>query len=251
VSAKAEQEAEESMALEVFRLASGLLPGQVTRVQQDPPDFLVTNGGRSAAVEMTRYHRDAGPGGSEGAKHETLERRVVATAQSLFEASEPIVRLSVSPFFREGMLRRSNIQQVAEQLAKLVTQILPSVPSDADRLSSSRAEWIMIDQAGLGEVLIGLTVVRWGPTMRGMWQAPVAGHMNTDVFSIERPIRAKEKGLRVYKSTVDECWLIIYSPVMHASSFFDFEVLTPNMFSSDFDHIVFIDPSMGQYVLVA
>ena len=79
MSARGEQEAEERMALDVFRAASALLSGTVTRVRPDPPDFLITNGVHRAAVEMTRYHRESGPRGSPLAEREALESSIVAS----------------------------------------------------------------------------------------------------------------------------------------------------------------------------
>ncbi len=55
----------------------------------------------------------------------------------------------------------------------------------------------------------------------------------------------------LYKASFDECWLIIYAPPLHASSFFDFEMLSSHMFSSAFDRVAFVDVSLGRYVLVA
>ncbi len=162
VSARADQDAEEDTALDVFRRASGLLPGAVTRVQPDPPDFLIAVGARRVSVEMTRYHQDSGAGGSEGAKHEALERRVLAAAQTHFEESNPNVHIRVSPYFREGTLRKTNVRQTAEQVAKVVSQVIPSAPSDAKPLTSKRADWDIFDRAGLGQVLINLTAYRAG-----------------------------------------------------------------------------------------
>lgn len=251
VSSRAAQEAEEEMALDVFRRASGLLPGVVTRVQPDPPDFLIADRAGRVSAEMTRYHHDAGTRGSEGAKREALERRVIAAAQLSFETLKPDLHVSVLPVFREGALRRGNVPQVAERIAKLVTQVIPSEPADSDRLGIARADWDMFDRAGLGEVLINLTVVRWRGMSQGQWQAPVGGHMSIDAASVERPLRAKEEDLPLYKATFDESWLIIYAPPLHASSFFDFEVLRRGMLQSTFDRVVFLDALMGRFVLIA
>ncbi len=86
---------------------------------------------------------------------------------------------------------------------------------------------------------------------RGEWYARVGGLMSTDVASVERPLRAKEEDLPLYKASFDESWLIIYSPPLHASSFFDFEVLTPRLVQSTFDTVVFLDAHMGRFVLIA
>lgn len=251
VSAREDQEAEEDMALDVFRRASGMLPGAVTRVQPDPPDFLITDGAIRVSVEMTRYHQDSGAGGSDGAKQEALERRVLTAAQTRFEESNPNVHVRVSPYFREGALRKTNVHQVAERVAKVVSQIVPSAPSDAETLTSTRADWDMFDRSGLGEVLINLSAYRWRGMSRGEWYARVGGYMSTDLASIERPLRAKEEDLPLYKASVDHAWLIIYAPPLHASGFFDFEVLTPRIFQSTFDTVVFLDVHMGRSALIA
>jgi hypothetical protein len=251
MSSRAAHEDEEGMALDVFRRASGLLPGLATRSQPDPPDFVIRDDARRTSVEMTRYHHDAGAGGSEGAKREALERRVMAAAQLHFETLKPDVHVSVLPVFREGALRRGNVPHVAERLAKLVTQNIPLEPEDAERLGIDRADWDMFDRAGLGDVLINLTVMRWRGMNQGQWQAPVGGYMNIDAASVERPLRAKEEDLPLYKATFDQSWLIIYAPPLHASSFFDFEVLRRGMFQSTFDRVVFLDALMGRFVLIA
>ena len=87
-----DQAEEEAIALERFRELSGELPGDVVR-GADPPDFVVTDAGRRTAVEMIRYHQDAGPTGSAGAKQESLERRVMALAETLFGAANPGVHV--------------------------------------------------------------------------------------------------------------------------------------------------------------
>src|ERR1700674_1268050 len=122
---------EERMALDSFRANSHLLPGVATRMQPDPPDFLITDGDRRVGVEMTCYHHDAGAGGSELAKREALERRVMAAAQTRFEVLKPSVPISVSPHFREGTLRRGNVPVVADRLAKLVAESVPPAPTNA------------------------------------------------------------------------------------------------------------------------
>ena len=245
------KEDEERMALDSFRANSHLLPGVATRMEPDPPDFLITDGDSRVGVEMTRYHHDAGAAGSELAKREALERRVLAAAQTLFEALRPSVPISVSPYFREGTLRRGNVRVIADRLARLVAEIVPPAPTNAEHLSSVRADWDTIERAALGEVLVALSVHRWVGTSPGQWHPPVGGYLNIDVADIERPLREKEKDLPPYKARFDECWLIIYAPPLHASSFFDFEMLNSHMFSSAFDRVAFVDVSLGRYVLVA
>jgi hypothetical protein len=250
VSASAAQEAEEDMALDVFRNASGLLAGVVTRVKPDPPDFLIANRARRVAVEMTRYHHDWGEPNSKGAREEVVERQVMAAAQTHFEALVPNVHVRVAPYFREGTLRSDNIQEVAERLAKLVAQVIPPAPSDAEPLTSVRVDWDAFNRVGLGEILINLSLYRWRRANQGEWLARVSGRVNSDVAYLERPLRSKEEDLASYQASFDECWLIIYAPPLHASSFFDFEVLTPGMFLSDFDQVVFIDVHFGHYRLI-
>jgi hypothetical protein len=104
-----EQKAEELLALNRFRQASGELDGPEAR-GDDPPDFVIEVGGRRVIVEMTRYHQDAGgPRGSDLALQESAERRLRALAQQSFERQHPGLYVSISVFFREGMLTRANV----------------------------------------------------------------------------------------------------------------------------------------------
>ena len=240
---------EEQLALDVLRQVSRLLPGPDRR-GADPPDFIVTDGERRISIEMTRYHQDSGPRGSEGAKRESLEQRVMAVAQDVFEASNPGVRVRVSPYFREGSLRRANVRAVAERVAILVAKAIPSDPSDSEPATTVRADWDMFDREELGEVLIHLSVSRWRNMSRGEWYATVGGYMSPDIASLERPLRAKEGDLPKYKATVDESWLVIYAPVGHASAFFDMELLSPQMFESTFDTVIFLDVHLGHFRVI-
>jgi hypothetical protein len=63
------QKAEEFLALTRFREASDQLTGTLEPVVQDPPDFLITDGSRTASVEMTRYLQPA------NAAHQRLSAR--------------------------------------------------------------------------------------------------------------------------------------------------------------------------------
>jgi hypothetical protein len=245
-----DQADEESFAFERFRELSSELPGEVSR-GADPPDFVVTRGGRRTAVEMTRYHQDAGPRGSEGAKHESLVQRVMALAETLFGAANPGVHVRVSPYFRRGALRRADVRRVAERLAELVPQTMPPAPTDAEGLTSRRADWSELNRAGLDHVMVELTVYRWRRMRTGEWYPPVGGLVSADVSSIEARIRDKEPGLASYRATVDECWLILYAPWHHASAFFDTDVLSPGMLDSSFDRVVFIDVALGRFVSLA
>src|SRR5438094_8542885 len=82
-TASERQKAEECLALTRFRETSGQLPGTLERVDQDPPDFLITDGSHTTSVEMTRYLQRAGKRGSREAQREAMEMRVVARQGNL------------------------------------------------------------------------------------------------------------------------------------------------------------------------
>lgn len=63
-------------------------------------------------------------------------------------------------------------------------------------------------------------------------------------------IRDKESDLVRYRNTANVFWLIVYA-LPQPSSFFDFAVLTPQMFQSTFDRVAFIDVLMERFVLIA
>src|SRR5256885_187049 len=111
----------------------------------------------------------------------------MAEPQSLYEASSPNVSLSVSPYFREDVLKRGNTRRVAERLAKLVAQIAPAAPTDGQAVTIVRADWDALDHAGLGEVLVDLTVLRLPGTSRTLWPPPVGGYLNTDGWGPQGP----------------------------------------------------------------
>lgn len=153
MSASAAQEAEEGHALDVFRRASGLLPGVPARLRPDPPDYLITDGPWRVSVEMTRYHQDSGgPGGSAKAAKEALEASITARAQQLFEESHPGVHLLVSPFFMHEQLHRRLLYSYADRLARAVTTLIPPMPTaPLVTLSAGWEELVKLDFGrGLG-----------------------------------------------------------------------------------------------------
>jgi hypothetical protein len=134
-TASERQKAEECLALTRFRATSGQLPGTLERVDQDPPDFLITDGSHTTSVEMTRYLQRAGKRGSPEAQREAMEMRVVARAKEIFEAAHIDVYVNVSPFFKIGEIRTADVEPQAQALAQLVWDVLPPEPSPAERLA--------------------------------------------------------------------------------------------------------------------
>jgi hypothetical protein len=241
------KEDEERMALDRFRQASGLLSGAVTLVKPDPPDLLIEQGGRRIAVEMTRHHQDSGPKGSKQAEQEEIEDRVVAMAQTLFEAAHPGVHLLVSPFFNHGSLNRRDLKLYAERLAHAVAGLIP--PLTTEPLSSLSAGWHQLKAEGLDDSLAFLEVSRARASTYSVWDFGDAGRLSRDVGHLLSVVRNKEADLHRYQAGFDECWLIVYT-THNASTFFDFEVLAPRMWKSTFDGVVVID-ALSQFVHVA
>jgi len=238
------QVCEEVEALDRLRRSSGLVPGTVMR-GADPPDFIVIeDDGRRIAVEMTRYHQESGPKGSPLAKQEALEDRVAAAAKKRFEREYPDVHVIVQPHFRPASFDLKTFSVIADRLARLVANVVPSEPTSA-RIDSRFATWDEISDAGLGEVLINLYVIRLSAryaAVQGNSWGRVSGIAGTDTDHLELVIRRKEKDLAGYRDAgIAEYWLIIYAAPGRASGFFDLEVLTPAMWKSDFDRVVFQD----------
>jgi hypothetical protein len=248
-----DQEAEELFALERFRAKSGELVGAVSR-GADPPDFVISDGDRTVTVEMTRYHEDSGRNGEDSprARDEMLQRRLMTRAQHLFEAVHPDLYVRVSPFFRQGVLTKRNIQKLAERLAVVVADTMPPQPSLSEPLTHSRAEWATLNAARLDQAIVDLSIWRWGSMRRGQWDPTVSGIATGDVAHIESRVRLKEADLPSYKARADESWLIVYAPLLHASGFVDFEALRPvPLFMSSFDRVIFIDLFNAGYVAIA
>lgn len=156
---RANQVHEECEALDRFQHASGLLAGTVSR-GANPPDFIIEDGNQRIAVEMTRYHQQSGPKGSPLAEDEALEDRAISAAKAQFELTHPNIYVSVQPFFRAGSLSPKNVLEVADRLARLVPNVMPPEPSEADRMTDRRATWEELEKAGLGNGLVSLFVTR-------------------------------------------------------------------------------------------
>ncbi len=244
------QEDEERFALDQFRGASGLLLGKDER-GANPPDFVVTNGAHRTAVETTRYHKGAGrEGGSEEARHEGNEQQLVARAQAIFEAAHPDLHAEVRPYIVHGVLSKQNLNDYAARLAQAVAVLIPADPSDAQPVRSVDVNWPEFPDERLTDVLNRISIARSRSLRKNAWLVGSAGVMNTDVADVESRIRDKEQDLGRYRDQFNECWLIVYA-MPQASAFFDFDVLTPHMLSSDFDGVVFIDLFSAQFVVVA
>lgn len=238
------------MALDRFRTASGLLPGEPTRVRPDPPDFLVDDGARRIAVEMTRYHQDSGPTGSPGAEREALEGQLTARAQAIFEEANPGLHVWVHPYFGYRKVDRRDLPKNAKRLADAVRALTPPPPSADEPLTNRGADWNDPELAELEDVITLLEVSRARSLHYNLWDVGSAGRASQDTSELERVIRGKEADLPAYNSSADEQWLIIYG-LPQASAFFDFEVLTPHMFKSNFNSVVFLDVLLARFVLIA
>lgn len=246
-----EQKSEELLALNRFREASGELDGPQAR-GDDPPDFVIEVGGRHVTVEMTRYHQDAGgPRGSKLALQESAERRLRSLAQQSFERQHPGLYVSISVFFREGVLTRANVPRYAESLAALIAEILPPAPSESQPQTMREATWHELKTVRLNQPVAALSVWRHRYMREGDWRVHPGGHLSTDTAHLLSRIREKEPALERYRRAGDESWLIVYAPALQASGFFDLDVLSPHMFDSTFDTVVFIDVVWARFVKVA
>lgn len=246
-----EQEAEELLALNRFREASGDLAGHEVR-GDDPPDFVIEVDGRRVTVEMTRYHQDAGgPHGSALALQEAAERKLRARAQELFERKHPGLFVSISAFFREGVLTRASVPRYAERLAALVGNIVPPPPSESEPLTMRDATWEELKSFGLDQAIVYLRVWRHPYLHAGDWRVHPGGTLSTNTEHLQSRIRQKESDLARYKRAGDESWLIVYAPVLRASGFFDLDVLSRGMFESTFDTVVFLDVVWAKWVKIA
>lgn len=243
------QKAEELLAVTRFREASGQLTGTLEPIDQDPPDFLITDGSHTTSVEMTRYLQRAVKRGSPEAKREAMEMRVVERAKEIFEAAHIGVYVNVSPFFKISEIKPPEVEPFALALAQLVWDVLPPEPSPSKRVVMGRADWEAIDHVCLGNVLANGSLVRWWQA-KDAWWGSLSGMAGADITEIERRIRVKESDFGRYSVTVDERWLIVYAWFMR-SAFFDRELLSAGMFSSTFDRVIFFDLPVVKFVAVA
>lgn len=241
---------EERFALDRYREVSGELPG-VVEDGADPPDFVVRDGDRITTVEMTRYHQDSGKSGSPRARQESLEWRLMAIAQDRFEAARPGVWVHVEAYFRDGALTKRNVDGFAERLANLVVDDLPADPAGSPKWTETDISWSRLNAAGLDVPVVYLNLWRHRWMRQGEWTPTVSGMASAYAPHIEGRVRVKEEDLTSYKRPGECAWLIMYAAPHHASSFVDFEKLTPPLFETKFDRVVLIDPGTGQFMTIA
>jgi hypothetical protein len=231
------------MAIDVFHQTSGLLPGVVTHVRPDPPDFLITDAGRRVAVEMTRYHQAPGPKGSPLAKRVAGENRIVTRALQIFEATNPNVHLLVDFYFGYESLSRRNVLELPPLLADAVTALIPPLSMTAGA-TTTEADYRDPKLALLRTVLLGVHVLRSRSLHRNIWDSGSGGLYSVDISELERVMRTKEADLPRYKKSADECWLIIYG-LPQGSALFDPGCSRPICGSQPLTELASLTSSLG------
>ena len=249
------QKQEEQLALDQFRAGTGLIPGVAELAEQDPPDFVITNGGRRMSVEVTRYHKQAGKSGSTDAEHESNEQLLVSRAKRILESEHPDMLVEVRVHLISGTVTRSNLRIYAPLLARAVAILAPPEPISSAVVTRVSVNWPDLHDEKLQEVVNYIGIARW---RQDRWKAPTssewplgwATRMSNDVTDLENRIRDKERDLDAYEDQYDERWLLIYAMPL-ASASFDFEVLREGMFKSRFAGVGFVDVFTGKAVVIA
>lgn len=244
------QEQEEQFALDQFRGASGLLPGEDQR-GGNPPDFVVSHGTHRTSVETTRYHEGSDQrGGAQAAERESIEQRFVDRARTMFEAAHAHLYGEVRPYLVHGVLTRRNVDEYAALFATVVPELMPPAPSATESFTRVGVQSYELTDDRLTDVVTHVSIARSVSLRRHAWLIGSAGIASTDVAELEQRIRRKERDLDAYGDQFDERWLLIYG-VPQASASFDFEQLAPGMFTSRFDGVAFLDLFLGRYVVIA
>jgi len=249
------QKQEEQLALDQFRRGTGLLPGIDKPVEQDPPDFVITNGGRRTSVETTRYHKQAGEDGSKDAERESNEQLLVSRAQRIFEAEHPDLHLEVRVHMVPASVTRPSVRIYAPMLARAAAVLAPPEPTGTVLVNRIDVFWPDLPEAKLQDVVNHLDIARWRPERwkpgtSSVWPLGWATMMSNDIADLKSRIRVKEQDLDDYGDQYNERWLLIYTMPL-ASASFDFEVLHEGMFTSRFDGVAFGDVFTGKSVVIA
>lgn len=247
------QKQEEQLALDQFRRASGLLPGQDSR-GADPPDFIVTSGTHRTSVETTAFHKGwEEKGGSKAAADESKAQLLTDRAQTIFEASYPDVHVEVRPVLMGDRIARREVDHHAQLVADAVAACVPSLPEDFQPPSRVDVTWDRLPE-DVTTVMPRVGISRWRPEgwkpdRSSVWLLGSVGYAAIEVGELESIIRRKEQDLPRYRTGFDSCWLLIYG-LWQASGFFDFDYLKPHMFRSEFDRVAFVDAGTGRNVQI-
>jgi hypothetical protein len=253
-SAHVRQQQEEQLALDQFRRVSGLLPGKASR-GADPPDFIITNGGRLTSVETTAFHKGSEEkGGSKAAADESNAQLLTDRAQAIFEASYPDVHVEVWPVLIADRIARREVDHHAQLVADAVAKGVPPTPDDGEPPVRVDVTWDRLPE-NVTTVMprVGISrwrPERWKPKSSSVWLRGSVGYAAIETDELRAIIRNKEEDLPRYRAGIEACWLLIYG-LWQASGFFDFDYLKPYMFTSQFDGVVFVDAGTGRNVQIA
>jgi hypothetical protein len=212
--------------------------GQV--VERESPDFHVLSGDRVTGVEMQEFIQGAGVEGAAGRKDESLRAMVMTTAQKTFEAVHPGVFLYVYGHWGRRSGDRKYVPELAQQLATLVSKLVPPPPLEGKYVSHRYADYDELKAAGLVNCLTTLDVGLYPPATYGLWASPEWGLFSQDLNDMQVQVRAKELKVETYRRSCSELWLVLYGLAL-PSGYFDIDVLQGVHMKSAFDHVVFID----------
>jgi hypothetical protein len=227
---------EEGLINRVKSLYSGFPEGEL--MSGEEPDFLVAHDNVIVGIELTEYIRgQRGGGGSLLRAQEETRQKIMAEAARLFSEKSGAV-LNVYAHWNpnlENALKKTDITRVAEEIAKLVLERLPSDPSERGTIDP----WAEPDDLVI-DPYITLLSFQHSPVAR--WSSGNAGFMGTNTSDIQWIISGKDKKIYTYRKKCQEVWLVIVADGSYLSSIPVLDgVIAAHQYQSTFDRVLFCD----------
>jgi hypothetical protein len=180
----------------------------------ESPDFILELDGRRVGIELTELYRPAVGSSVPSRAQENLTDRIVWAARRIYEAeAKSFVHVNVA-FFEGINIRTLDRDATARSLCKLVLQmsLIPGVHTqwrndyeDPDLDAIAFVTVISVPQASMAHWFVA----------RAGWRASLSEEL------LAEAIAAKNHKLPIYRSKLDEVWLLLAVEGNQPSQFFD------------------------------
>lgn len=210
---------------------TGFPDGRIEPTEE--PDFLVHCESRVIGIELTDLHRKTPPGQVPQQAREAMRNRVVTRAKEMYDARN-LPPVLVSFFLDDRVhIKKVEVEQIAMDLADLVSDNIPEVNSSAD----VPADWQ--DFRYLPSILHKVSVRRLDVATRTFFSAPGATWVaSLGREDIERALASKGAKLTAYRTRCDEVWLVINADIESMATWFDFDSAPlQERFTTAFDRV--------------
>jgi hypothetical protein len=236
----------ERCILDGFIAKSGLCAGgKISRLPQDPPDFVVTSGPQQVGIEVTRIFVDGGRGSRLQAG--TRTREWVCQHVGCLLSASGVAPMHIFIGFTYDDLHK-NKGDLAKQVASLITS---NDPSDDE---AHELDWRPFAEIGEWDRTWPADIDHISMLRPAGWNSMEVTHVDAGwerencVDLIQDALNDKSFDLSKYPSTIGERWLLICAEGHDVASFIDPDDATKShVYVSGFDRAFFYRHAFGSW----